>query len=104
LLYYYADDELSTRLMRKTFTVPKAKAANKPKARRKSTAKPKTGRRVSGRNSVRVRVTNKSRPSPSQSAAATKVGTRKRGNDGFMWQVKRNKNGVHRWARDSAKR
>ena len=43
----------------------------------------------------------KARPSPSQSAAATKVGTRKRGNDGFMWEVKKNKNGVHRWARDT---
>ena len=43
----------------------------------------------------------KARPSPSQSAAATKVGVRKRGNDGFMWEVKRNKNGVHRWARDT---
>ena len=43
----------------------------------------------------------KARPSPSQSAAATKVGVRKRGNDGFMWEVKSNKNGVHRWVRDS---
>ena len=24
-----------------------------------------------------------------------------RGNDGFMWEVKKNKNGVHRWARDT---
>ena len=45
--------------------------------------------------------TKKARPSPSQSAAATKVGVRKRGNDGFMWEVKKSKSGVHRWVRDS---
>jgi len=49
----------------------------------------------------KAKATQKARPSPSQSAAATKVGTRKRGNDGFMWEVKKNKNGVHRWARDT---
>ena len=91
LLYFYANDELSTRLMRKTFTVPKA-PARKPKAK-KPAAKPKAKKPKAS--------AKKARPSPSQSAAATKVGTRKRGNDGFMWEVKRNKNGVHRWARDS---
>ena len=62
LLYYYADDELSTRLMRKTFTVPKTKA--KPKA--------KTGRKA-----------------PTISATKRKIGTRMRGNDGKMWEVKK---------------
>jgi len=68
---------------------PKAKApARKPKAKTPA-KKPK------------AKATQKARPSPSQSAAATKVGTRKRGNDGFMWEVKKNKNGVHRWVRDT---
>ena len=37
------------------------------------------------------------RPSPSQSASATKEGTIKQGNDGNMWIVKKTANGVHRW-------
>ena len=37
------------------------------------------------------------RPSPSDSAAATPVGTRKRGNDGRMWVVATDRRGVHRW-------
>ena len=71
---------------------PRAKAPAKPKPKAKPKAKPKTRRKP---------VAKQSRPSPSQSAAATKVGTRKRGNDGFMWEVKTNKNKVHRWARDT---
>jgi hypothetical protein len=67
---------------------PKAKPRAKAPARKPKAKKPKASAK-------------KARPSPSQSAAATKVGTRKRGNDGFMWEVKKNKNGVHRWARDS---
>ncbi len=71
LLYYYADDELSTRLMRKTFTVPKTKA--KPKATtRKAKPKAKTGRKA-----------------PTISATKRKIGTRMRGNDGKMWEVKK---------------
>ena len=76
--------------MNKPVAQPKAKApARKPKAKT-SAKKPKAKAPA-----------KKARPSPSQSAAATKVGVRKRGNDGFMWEVKRNKNGIHRWARDS---
>jgi len=105
LFYYYANDELTTRLMRKTFTVPKAKpAAKKPKAKPKAKApakKPVAKPRAKAKPKPRTKTTSKARPSPSQSAAATKVGTRKRGNDGFMWEVKQNKNGVHRWARDT---
>ena len=77
--------------MNKPAVKPAAKKP-KPKAKapaRKSAAKPK------------AKTTQKARPSPSQSAAATKVGVRKRGNDGFMWEVKKSKNGVHRWVRDS---
>jgi hypothetical protein len=67
LLYFYADDELSTRLMRKTFTTStKASAKAKPKA-----TKAKAGRQ-----------------SPDISATKRKIGTRMRGNDGNMWEVK----------------
>lgn len=37
------------------------------------------------------------RPSPSASATTFKVGTRRKGNDGNMYVVKANKNGVQRW-------
>ena len=40
------------------------------------------------------------RPSPSQSAAATPVGTKMKGNDGFIYKVVKTSNGVKRWAKD----
>jgi len=40
-----------------------------------------------------------SRPSPSQSAAATPVGTIMKGNDGFNYKVVTTLRGVHRWLR-----
>ena len=39
----------------------------------------------------------KERPSPSESATKFKVGTKKKGNDGNMWIIVENKNGVKRW-------
>ena len=39
----------------------------------------------------------KKRPSPSESATKFKVGTKKKGNDGNMWIIIENKNGVKRW-------
>ena len=39
----------------------------------------------------------KDRPSPSESATKFKVGTKKKGNDGNMWIIVENKNGVRRW-------
>jgi hypothetical protein len=42
---------------------------------------------------------NKNRPIPSQSATLFKVGTNKKGNDGNMWVIKKNKNGVNRWSK-----
>jgi hypothetical protein len=45
----------------------------------------------------------KLRPSPSQSAKLFNVGQRKKGNDGNMWQVKQNVNGVKRWVKYSKK-
>ena len=39
----------------------------------------------------------KSRPSPSQHASETPVGTKMIGNDGNMWIVGQDKNGTHRW-------
>ena len=60
---------------KKTTTKPKAKAAKKTttrKAKPKAKAKAKTGRK-----------------SPTISATKRKIGTRMRGNDGKMWQVKK---------------
>ena len=42
-------------------------------------------------------VKKKERPSPSESATKFKVGTKKKGNDGNMWIIVENKNGVKRW-------
>lgn len=42
----------------------------------------------------------KDRPSPSESAKTYNLGTTKRGNDGKMWTVVANKNGVKRWKRN----
>ena len=42
----------------------------------------------------------KDRPSPSESAKTYDLGTTKRGNDGKMWTVVANKNGVKRWKRN----
>ena len=41
----------------------------------------------------------KDRPSPSESATQFKVGTKKKGNDGNMWIIVENKNGVKRWSK-----
>jgi hypothetical protein len=85
LLYYIADFDgpYSTPLMRKTFNLSPVKATKtakkaKPKAKKTTTrkakpkAKAKTGRKA-----------------PTISATKRKVGTRMRGNDGKMWQVKK---------------
>ena len=39
----------------------------------------------------------KQRPSPSESATKYKIGTKRKGNNGKIWIVKQNKNGVKRW-------
>ena len=39
------------------------------------------------------------RPSPSISATMFKIGTKRKGNDGNMWIVKKNKKGIQRWVR-----
>ena len=39
----------------------------------------------------------KDRPSPSESATKFKLGTKKKGNDGNMWIIVENKNGIKRW-------
>ena len=46
---------------------------------------------------------NEKRPSPSDSATLFKTGSKKKGNDGNMWMVKENKNGVKRWTKVSKK-
>ena len=45
----------------------------------------------------KVKIKKKNRPSPSESAKEFKVGTKKKGNDGNMWIIVENKNGVKRW-------
>jgi hypothetical protein len=42
-------------------------------------------------------MTDKIRPSPSQSATLYIAGKKKTGNDGNIWIVDQNKNGIHRW-------
>jgi len=44
-----------------------------------------------------TRKIKKDRPSPSESATQFKEGTKKKGNDGNMYVVAVNKNGVKRW-------
>ena len=41
------------------------------------------------------------RKSPNESATNYKVGTKKKGNDGNFWIIKKNKNGVQRWVKDN---
>ena len=42
-------------------------------------------------------VDRSNRPSPSVSATIFNVGDRKQGNDGFIWEIVQDKNGVKRW-------
>ena len=46
----------------------------------------------------------KKRPSPSESATKFELGTKKKGNDGNMWIIVKNKNGVKRWKKHEIKR
>ena len=43
----------------------------------------------------------KGRKGPDDSATKFNVGTRKRGNDGNMWEIVTNKNGTKRWKKDT---
>ena len=47
--------------------------------------------------------TLKTRKSPSESATQFNIGTRKKGNDGNMWEIVKNKNGVKRWCKVTKK-
>ena len=47
----------------------------------------------------KILLKKKNRPSPSESATKFKVGTKKKGNDGNMWIIVENKNGVKRWSK-----
>jgi hypothetical protein len=46
-----------------------------------------------------IKTSKKKRPSPGESATLFKVGTKKKGNDGNIWVIKKNKNGVNRWSK-----
>jgi hypothetical protein len=45
--------------------------------------------------------TLKTRKGPSSSATKSSVGTKKKGNDGNMWKIVKNKNGTKRWLKMS---
>ena len=45
--------------------------------------------------------TLKTRKGPSSSATKSSVGTKKKGNDGNMWEIALDSRGVHRWKRTS---
>ena len=44
------------------------------------------------------------RKGPNDSATKYEVGTKKKGNDGNYWIIKKNKNGVQRWVKDSKRK
>ena len=44
------------------------------------------------------------RKGPNDSATKYKVGTKKKGNDGNFWIIKKNKNGIQRWVKDSKRK
>ena len=48
-----------------------------------------------------LQTSDMSRPSPTQSATLYRIGTRKTGNDGNLWEVRANSAGVQRWQRIS---
>lgn len=83
LFYYYSDWENTTTVMRKTFTIP-VKPVAKAKAK-------KTTTRKSPAKKGKAKTTKKTvgRKAPTISATKRKVGTRMRGNDGKMWEVKK---------------
>ena len=97
LLYYIADYDgpYTTPLMRKTFNLSPVKAIKtakkaKPKAKKTTARKSKPKAKASARKSVaKAKPKAKSgRKAPDISATKRKIGTRMRGNDGNMWEVK----------------
>ena len=86
LLYYIADFDgpYSTPLMRKTFNLSPVKATKTAKK-----AKPKTTKKTTTRKSKPKAKAKTGRKAPTISATKRKIGTRMRGNDGKMWEVKK---------------
>ena len=85
LLFYIGDFDypICTPLMKKTFTIP-VKPVAKAKAK-------KTTTRKSPAKKGKAKTTKKTvgRKAPTISATRRKIGTRMRGNDGNMWEVKK---------------
>jgi len=80
--------------MAKKASAKKSATAKKPASAKKPLAK-KTVTKPSGKwdkNDPRGK-----RPSPSVSASQTDVGTEMLGNDGNLYVVRANKNGIHQW-------
>lgn len=66
----------------------------------KTKLKKKTMKKISKTNiKKKSKKKRKNRPSPSVSATLFNVGIKKKGGDGNMWIVVKNKNGVKRWKR-----
>lgn len=102
----YAIKKLNIKPKRK----PKRKSTSRKSKRKSTSRKPKrksTSRR-SKRKSKRKSTSRKSskksskkskRKGPTASATKFKIGTRRKGNDGYMWKIIKAKNGVKRWQR-----
>ena len=50
-----------------------------------------------------IKESKKDRPSPSESATLFNIGFKKKGNDGNIWIIKENKNGVKKWSKINLK-
>jgi hypothetical protein len=84
--YFYDLPEWKQQQQKKQQQKKKQEANKKQEAKKQTVPKKKTEAK-------------KIRPSPSQSATSFQVGQKKKGNDGNMYQVKENKNGVKRWTK-----
>jgi len=81
----------------KTFPIGKTKEGND--GNMWEVVESKTGVKKWGKlkHTEKRKTTKKVRPSPTVSATKYKIGERKIGNDGNMWEIVENKNGVKRW-------
>lgn len=78
-----------------------AKKAKRDMTKLKTKSKSKTSKTKSKSKSKSK--TKPKRKAPTASAATTRIGTKKKGNDGKMWKVKKLSNGVKRWVRYTKK-
>lgn len=71
------------------------------KTKKKTTKSTKTTRSIklikSRKSKKHTTMRHQNRPSPSESATLFRVGYRRRGNDGNMWEIMKTKTNVKRW-------